>query len=67
MSQLFSEAHLQKLRDEYGKVKGIDPEGPAYARMCKYLDALPQPILKQLSTAKIPFLSGLARNRVKPS
>lgn len=62
---LFSEEHIEKLRAGYAGIKTVDPEGEAYPKMCAMLDKLSQEQLKQLAGAKIKFLSGLARNRVK--
>lgn len=63
--ELFSKEHLDKLASEYSSLKTIDPSQPTYAKLTKYLDGLSQEHLKQIAGAKINFLSGLARNRVK--
>lgn len=64
---LFTPAHLDTLREEYSKIKGMDPTGEdgGYKRLTGMLDKMTQPQLKQLEEAKIPWISGLARNRVR--
>jgi hypothetical protein len=37
---------------------------PAYKRLITFLDKLPPSLLEQLANEQIPFVSGLARNRV---
>jgi len=63
----FTQAQLDKLREEWKRIKGIDPDSPNYAALLDYLDKLPQSMLMQLAEAspRIPFVSGLALNRVK--
>jgi hypothetical protein len=60
----FSEQHLEKLRQEYGKITGMDPSSPLYKKFINYLDNLSLEQLKQLAGANIKFISGLAKNRV---
>ena len=61
---LFSKSQLDTLRKQYSTIKGINPSSPTYKKLTYTLDSLPLPNLKQLEKAKIPFVSGLARNRV---
>lgn len=61
----FSESHIAKLREDYAKINTVDPSGKAYQKLTGTLDKMSQPQLKQLAGAKIKFISGLARNRVK--
>ena len=61
---LFNKSQLNTLRKQYGNIKGINPSSPTYKKLVYMLDTLPLPNLKQLEKAKIPFISGLARNRV---
>jgi hypothetical protein len=61
----FSDDHLNKLKDEYGKLKTVDPSSDNYKKLIKFLDSLPQEHLAQLKNAKIPFLGRLAANRLK--
>ena len=60
----FSKSQLDTLRKQYGTVKGVNPSSPTYKKLVYMLDSLPLANLKQLEKAKIPFISGLARNRV---
>ena len=60
----FSKAQIDKLRKSYGTLKGVNPSSPTYKKLVYMLDSLPLANLKQLEKAKIPFISGLARNRV---
>jgi hypothetical protein len=60
----FSDDHLNKLRTEYSKIKTVDPSGESYKKLTSHLDSLHPKHLEQLAGAKIPFVSGLARNRV---
>ena len=61
---LFNKSQLDILRKKYGTIKGINPSSPTYKKLTYMLDSLPLANLKQLEKAKIPFISGLARNRV---
>ena len=59
----FTSAQIDKLRDAYGKIGRVDPSSDSYKNLTSYLDSLPLQVLKQLATAKIKFISGLALNR----
>jgi hypothetical protein len=61
---VFSKSQLDKLRAEYSKIKTVDPSQPTYGKLTAFLDKLDDAKLKQLATAKIKFVSGLAHNRV---
>lgn len=60
----FTAAQANELRDVFSKIDGIDPEGPAYAAVCKLLDSLSQRDLNMLVRMNIKFVSKLANNRV---
>jgi hypothetical protein len=60
----FTPAMLSKMYAEYSKLKTIDPESPTYQKMTVKLDSMSDKQLQQLVDAKIPFLAGLARNRL---
>lgn len=60
----FTQSQLNKLREEYSVIQGIDPGSNSYIALTKKLDALSLPLLQQLESAKIKFISSLARNRV---
>jgi hypothetical protein len=61
---VFSKSQLDQLRAQYSKIKTVDPSQPTYGKLTAFLDKLDDAKLKQLSTAKIKFVSGLALNRV---
>lgn len=64
LEESFTEAQLNTLRNEYGKLKTIDPSGEGYKKMTKLLDSLGDKDLKMVSQAGIKFVSSLALNRV---
>ena len=59
-----SATQIDKLRQEYDKLKGIDPASDNYKKLTGMLDKLDTKTLQQLAGAKIKFVSGLAQNRV---
>ncbi len=59
-----SAAQIDKLRQEYGKIKGIDPASDNYKKLTAMLDKLDLKALQSLAGAKIKFVSSLAQNRV---
>ena len=61
---VFSKSQLDQIRAQYSKIKTVDPSQPTYGKLTAFLDKLDDAKLKQLSTAKIKFVSGLALNRV---
>lgn len=65
--RLFTDKEMTALKKAYGKMKTADPDSDAYKRLIFLLDGMEQENLKQLADAKppIPFVSSLARNRVK--
>jgi len=63
-AQAFSAEQIEQLRAQYAQIGTVDPTSPTYAKMIALLDRMSQAQLKQLSLAKIKFLSGLARNRI---
>lgn len=56
---------LDMLRIDWSKIKNVNPESPNYKKVVMLLDRLPPDMLKQLVDAKIPFISGLAANRMR--
>jgi len=56
---------IETLRSQYGSIKRIDPSAASYKKLVSLLDKLSQSQLKQLESAKIPFVSSLSRNRIK--
>lgn len=64
-NQRFTARHLDELREEFSTLERINPDSPTYLKLVATLDRMTQPQLKQLVEAKIKFISGLARNRVK--
>jgi hypothetical protein len=59
-----SSAQVTKLRQEYDKIKTIDPSSDNYKKLTAMLDKLDLKTLQTLAGAKIKFVSGLAQNRV---
>ena len=64
MQEVFSEAQLNALRANYGRVSRVDPELPTYQKICATLDKMGQPMLEQIASANIRFVSKLAGNRL---
>ena len=60
----FTSQQIAALRKEYQKIGSVDPSSKTYENLTKFLDSLSDEMLKQLSQAKIKFISGLALNRV---
>ena len=60
----FDKKQIDTLRKEYQKIGTVDPGSKTYENLTKFLDSLSDDMLKQLATAKIKFISGLALNRV---
>lgn len=60
----FTPAQLAALSSAYGGLNRVDPSQPTYRALTALLDKLPCANLKQLVSADIKFVSGLARNRV---
>lgn len=52
------------LRSEFGRLQGIDPSGPVYARLCAILDKADKLALYDLVAADIKFVSKLASVRL---
>jgi len=60
----FTSSQLSKLKQEYGKLKSVDPGSETYKKLTAFLDGLSTEQLKQMVDAKIPFLRSLALNRI---
>lgn len=56
----FTKKQLDALRDEYSKLKTINPSSEVYKKLKKYIDSLPVENLKQLRDGKIKFLNVMA-------
>lgn len=61
----FTKKQLATMRASFAKIDRVDPGQGTYNDVIKYLDKLPQALIKQLAGARIKFLSGLATNRIK--
>jgi len=61
----FSEQQLKTLRRNYDSIGSIDPCGPTYPKLIKFLDSMDRSTLQELESAKIKWISGLARNRIR--
>ena len=64
LDESMSSAQVTKLRQEYDKIKTIDPSSDNYKKLTAMLDKLDLKTLQQLAGAKIKFVSSLAQNRV---
>src|SRR5210317_1845368 len=60
-----SPTHIELLRTTFDTVKGINASGGAYKNLVRFLDSLNTKSLKKLVTARIKFVSALAKNRLK--
>ena len=60
----FTKQQIDALRKEYAKIGSVDPSSKTYGNLTDFLDSLSDEMLKQLSQAKVKFISGLALNRV---
>ncbi len=59
----FTKQQIDALRKEYAKIGSVDPSSKTYGNLTDFLDSLSDDMIKQLSAAKIKFISGLALNR----
>ena len=59
-SEGFSPAQIKALKQEFGKIKRVDPESPTMKKMKMLLQNLPPADLEIIEKANIPFVSGLA-------
>ena len=57
------QTQIEMLRKAFGKIGRMDPEGPAYKRLCAILDRADNAALIAARDAKIAFVSPLALNR----
>lgn len=57
MNRLFTERELQSLRLQYGRIKTIDPTGPARLRMQALVRGMPHKVQVQLAGADVRWLS----------
>jgi hypothetical protein len=64
LTEKVSPAQIDRMRQEYDKIKGIDPASDNYKKLTAMLDKLDLKTLQTLAGAKIKFVSGLAQNRV---
>lgn len=60
----FTPVQLKKLKDEYSKIKKIDPSSKTYEQLNDYMDTLSYIQLKQIKDAEIPFLRSMANIRL---
>jgi hypothetical protein len=64
MNATFTNSMIQTLRDQYGKIQSVDPDGKSYAALTAFLDKQSPEMLKALVDAKIKWVSSLALNRL---
>lgn len=58
---------IARLRDSYATINTIDPSSPTYQSLISKLNKMDPAMLQQLASAQIKFVSGLARNRLRPT
>ena len=54
---------VESLREKFGNIERVDPEGEAYKNLCEFLDKQDTATLRDLTAANIKFVSSLAGNR----
>jgi hypothetical protein len=54
---------IESLRNSFGALARMDPEGPIYRRLCNILDRADDVALLTAKDASIKFVSSLALNR----
>lgn len=64
LEEAFSDAQIARLKAEYSKISGIDPDSESYKKLIALLDKQDKATLQKLADSGIKFISGLARNRV---
>ena len=57
----FSRAQLRTLREEFNKLKRVDPDSLLFNSVRRYVNHLPECQRAQLAANNIPWLSRLAR------
>lgn len=57
-------AMIESLRTQCDAINRVDPDGPAYQALVRFLNGLDQDHLRVLAAAKIKWISRLALNRV---
>lgn len=55
---------LEQVREAYGKIETVDPDGFAYKCLISWLDMQNETMLSALVDARIKFVSALAQNRI---
>ena len=61
----FSKAQIEALRKQFSTLKTVDPTGPAYKKMTKFLQGKTAKELEGIAKAKIKFLSQTASSVLK--
>ena len=61
----FSKAQIEALRKQFSTLKTVDPTGPAYKKMTKFLQGRTAKELEGIAKAKIKFLSQTASSVLK--
>jgi hypothetical protein len=60
-----SDAQIETLRKQYSTLKTVNPTGPAWKKVTKFLDARTEKELKGIALAKIKFISQTASDMLK--
>lgn len=51
---------IEALREAYGKIKSINPEGVSYKKMVSLLESMDDELIKIVRDASIKFMSNVA-------
>lgn len=62
--QTMTQQMIETLRAEWSSLETVDPASNSFFKLQVLLNRAPQPLLKQLASANIKFVSKLAANRV---
>lgn len=60
----FTPAHIKRLQDEFDNLQTVDPEGPTFKKLRRYIAGLTIPLLNQIAGGKIKWLTYLARREL---
>ena len=58
--QGFTPEQIKRLKQEFGKIKRVDPTSPAMQKVTKLVTGMSDEDLDVIVQAKIPFVSGIA-------
>lgn len=62
---LETQAKIEALRNYFGTIATIEPDGPFYHRIVRILETAPIDAVKAAADADIKFVSVIARNQLR--